>query len=186
MPFADLLAGRYKFWARGPKLAPQDVASLERMINAPLPGEYRDYLLHANGGIFVNEAVEDDGYFVTVHWPKGNGIFPDEDDVLFGHFFWIDDSLTIADVEYSETISYNYEIRKDFLPENTLPIAGDPGGGLFLIDFGKEKSGEVTYWRALHVNQLSLAENDHTLARAFQGQVADSFSNFVLSMRPNI
>lgn len=163
------------------KLAPDDIAAIERMINAKLPVEYRDYLSHSNGGLIVHpkEQHSNDGCMFLVHWPKANGVFPDTEFAAFNNFFEFS-----KNADNTEGLIYNYKLRQEFLPENTLPIGRDPGNNLILLGFGKKNFGKITYWRIVQVPlEKSFDYGEEEIGSiAYEGQVADSFVEFIVKM----
>jgi hypothetical protein len=140
------------------------------MIQAPLPKQYRDYLLHANGGEinchFTSNDI--DGYAILVHWPKGNGIFDDEEYDIVQYFFDI------------ERIMEYYKSWKQSLPEKTLVIGTNPGTTFYLIGFGRENKGKIYAWNIEYTNMM---EDPDTAGYAVTGFIADSFVEFLLSLQ---
>jgi hypothetical protein len=69
-----------EFYADSPELTAQDIGKIEMMIEAPLPDQYRNYLLHSNGGSLDKHITDyDDDYCFTIHWPKENNLTPNEE-----------------------------------------------------------------------------------------------------------
>ena len=179
MQFQDLLNKGVTFIPQGPPLAPQDIARWETIINAPFPEQYRDYLLHANGGAMrISPKHEEtyDCYAFNITWPEGlRGKTPRS---LLGVFFSIQDIPT-GQEGFTLTFDYNYNAWKDVLPPNTFPIATDPGGHYLLIGLKGENRGKIYFWMLDSANPMDTPE---IAAYAYMGWVADSFVEFVLSL----
>ena len=138
--FQTLLKNGIEFSARGPKVTLQDIAEIEQMIQAPLPEQYRDYLLHANGGVLYKLKNEKIDYPCSkVYWPKE--IKTDAEYVILSDF------LSTVHPEFkTKTLRYSFETWKEHLPEYTLPFGHNPGTGYFLIGYGAENRGKIYYW----------------------------------------
>ena len=175
-----LLEQGIEFFAGGPKLTAQDIKKIELMIEAPLPDQYRNYLLHANGGTLDKHMCKgfDDGYCSKVYWPKGNNIFPDEEYRMLNNFLEYNENPKYE----SETLYYNFMTWKEYLPQETLPIGRGPGGNYFLIGYGKKNVGKIYYWCIVSVNIME--HDDDTCAIAYDGFIADSFVEFIQTMVP--
>ncbi|WP_178139298.1 SMI1/KNR4 family protein [Desulfovibrio litoralis] len=173
--FKDLLDGGIEFRLEDtPTLTPFDIVKIEKMIQAPLPEQYRDYLLHANGRNVNKHMTEcDDSYCFKVFWPTNNGVFPDEEYRLFNNFFSYDEHAEFP----TETLQYNLETWKEHLPKETLPIGRGPGGNYILIGFGEENKGKIYYWCIKSVNIME--QDDDTVAKAYLGFIANSFVEFI-------
>lgn len=163
-----------------PALTPQDIARWETIINAQFPKQYREYLLHCNGGemrISKNHKESVDCYAFTIKWkPEMQGLTPGS---LLGQFFMIQDIPT-GKPHFTMTFDYNYNCWKDFLPSDTFPIATDPGGNLILIGLKGESAGKIYYWLFETANAV---ETPETAAYVYLGEIADSFADFILSLK---
>ncbi len=169
MNFNDLLKKGFKFTSERQKLQAHDIQDIELLINAKLPEQYRDYLLYTDGGAVINENLPKSyrGYATKIHWPKNNGIFPDEeyDDVMYLHS--------------KEKIFFFYHNYKHDLPENTIVIGTDPGLTCYLIGVGKENSGKIYAWRIVPLN---VYETGGVAGKSYLGFIANSFVEWILSL----
>ncbi len=170
MRFQDLLDKGIEFPSEDPPLTPQDIADLESLIQAPLPEDYRDYLLHANGGEIDLHFTKLNiyGYYTTAHWPKDNGIFEEEEVAHVQYFFAL------------EKVVRYYKNWKDKLPADTLVIGTDPGGDFYLMGIGPQNRGKIYIWCFVMANRM---EEPDLMARAYLGFIADNFVELVLSLK---
>lgn len=170
MKFKDILEKGITFSSNSAPVSPENLAELETIINGKISEEYRDFLLHTNGGEINCHFTEKDldGYLTLIHWPKGNGIFNDEEYSIVQYFFDID-----------RIISY-YNEWKEFLPEKTFIFAMDPGSTYYLIGFGPENRGKIYAWR---IEDADAMEEPDTEGYAYLGFIADSFVEFILSLQ---
>ena len=170
MRFKDVLDKGITFDSPHPPLTPQDIAKLETLIQDPLPDQYRDFLLHSNGGkINCHMTPKDiDGYATLIHWPKDNGMFPDEEYAIAQYLHNMQD-----------IIDY-YQSWKHSLPEHTLVIGTDPGTTFYLIGFGPENKGKIYAWYIVGTNRM---EDPDTAGYAYTGFIADSFVEFLTSLQ---
>lgn len=170
MRFQDLLDKGIMFPSENSPLTPQDIANLETLIQAPLPEQYRDYLLHANGGEIEYPALGKNlnGYIATIHWPKDNGIFND-------------DEYTIVQYLHNlQQILWYYNEWNESLPPQTLVFATDPVTTFYLIGFGPENKGKIYAWRTVEEND---PEDEETSGYAYEGFMANSFVELILSLQ---
>jgi hypothetical protein len=182
--FADLLAKGVTFIPYeppypSPVLHPQDIARWETIINAPFPKQYRDYLLHCNGGevrISPEHRHTVDVYQFDIQWPHGlTGKTPDS---LLGYFYMIQE-IPEHEPHFTMTFDYNYNTWKEVLPPDTFPIANDPCGSQILIGLKGDKKGKIYFWMREFVNAM---ENPDIAALAYTGWIAASFVEFILSL----
>ena len=138
--FQTLLKNGIEFSSLGPKVTLQDISEIEQMIQSPLPEQYRDYLLHFNGGRLSKIKGEKIDYPCSkVYWSKE--IETDAEYVILRDFF-----CTVCPECTAGTLRYNFETWKEHLPEYTLPFGRGPGTGYFLIGYGAENRGKIYYW----------------------------------------
>jgi hypothetical protein len=176
--FKDLLEKGIVFIAEGKPISPLDIAHWERIINAPFPEQYRDYLLHANGGrLKITENHKwTSHYGFDIRWPEGlEGKMPNS---LLDYFFMLQEEEEDAE-GFTITFSYNYNAWKEVLPPDTFPIANDPGGNYILIGLKGENKGKIYFWMLEAANAM---EAPDVAAYAYLGWVADSFVEFVLGL----
>ena len=170
MKFQDVLDKGITFSSDNRKLEPHDIADLETLIQAKLPTPYVDYLLHANGGeIDCHFTPNDiDGYASVIHWPKGNGMFDDEEYTIVQYLFDIDNAI------------YYYKEWKPHLPSNTIVIGTNPGTTFYLLGVGPDNYGKIFAWRLVPVNRM---EHPDTAGLAYPGFIADNFIEFLLTLQ---
>jgi hypothetical protein len=133
-------------------IADVQIQALETNLGCQLPGDYREFLLTSNGG------------------------FPTPDCVTFLE----DGQPTAADVccflaicdQGPFSIEWHYETFSGRLPENTIPIARDSCGNLWLLHVGSLATGSVHFW-----DHGSFDTFDETKLESWP-QVAASFAEF--------
>lgn len=180
--FQDLLDAGITFELFGPRITPHDIAQLESELNYKLPEQYRDYLLYANGGDLDKHMTEDDnGYYFLIKWPESFAhLFPDDDGNLFAYFHALDNSQPFNDPAVT-TLRYGM-VTWPFRPKGTLHIANTAGGGDFiLLGLGEHNYGKIILWRLVGTNRV---ESPDVAAVAYETVLADSFVDFILSLRP--
>jgi hypothetical protein len=130
-------------------LSPKVFAEFKQRYNLSLPADYEAFLLEHNGGNPIPSANRNPE--TEVQW-------------IFG----------IHQGEYWASLEKKMQTFHGRLPQNTLPIASDPGGNLFLISLRAETYGQIWFWD--HENE---AEED---AGEYFGNIiktADSFTGFI-------
>jgi hypothetical protein len=178
--FKDILEKGITFIPKGNPLSPHDIAYWETMINATFPEQYRDYLLHANGGevrIAKEHKSTRDAYAFNIRWPEG--LLGKTPSSILGNFFIIQEIEDNLNLYFTITFSYNYNAWKEVLPPDTFPIANTPGGNYILIGLKGENRGKIYYWMLEAANAM---EEPDVAAYAYLGWVADSFVEFVLGL----
>jgi len=125
MNFQDALDKGITFPSQHRKLEQHDIADLEIIIQAKLPEQYADYLLHANGGGINCHVTSNDrhGYASVIHWPEGNGLFDDKEYTIVQYLFNID-----------WIVSY-YKEWKEHIPPHTIVIGTDPGTTFYFFGY---------------------------------------------------
>jgi hypothetical protein len=178
MQFSDLLQKGVTFPPEGPPLFPQDIARWEQIAGAPFPEQYRDYLLHANGGkVRLDPAHKPDGYYeFTIRWPEDLSGMPTES--YFDYLFMIKEVEAYGE-SFSLTFDYNYRTWEHVLPPGTFPIGCDITSNYLLIGLTGEIRGKIFFWL---FESADPRENPDVAAYAYLGQVADSFTEFILSL----
>jgi hypothetical protein len=105
----------------------EEIAEFERLIRAKLPEDYKQFLLKHNGGHPVMdtfdlvEPINKNNTTVGVAW-----------------FYALYEGQAC-------NLSLKFEISRDRLPEEYIPIAYDSGGDLCIVVKG-ENYGQVHYW----------------------------------------
>lgn len=180
--FKDLLDAGITFKPLGASVTPQDIAALEAELRCKLPEQYREYLLYTNGGKLEKHMTDDDnGYYFTIQWPEAFAhLFPDDDDNMFAFFLALDNSQSLNDPAVT-TLRYGM-VTWPFRPKGTLHIANTAGGADYiLLGIGEHNYGKVILWRLVGTNRV---ESPDVAAIAYETVLADSFVDFVLSLRP--
>lgn len=129
---------------------PSQVLSLENAINAPLPADYKDFLLKTNGAELHNALINPEDLNEEIAL-----------DVLFG--FQSDENLDIL---------FWLNEYKDEIPERSLLIGSDPGSNLILMIPHGEDQG-LYYWDHTHFFPDSSEENGNTY------YICDSFQSLL-------
>jgi cell wall assembly regulator SMI1 len=134
----------------GPMIDESEIVDLERQIGDSLPSDYRAFLMRFNGGLLEPDIVDVPGFAES----------PTDVQVLFG---------VRRDIESSD-ISWNWNVYKNRIPHDFLPIASDSGGNLYCVKLAEPNKGEILYM-------------DFTGApRSYR--VAAAFTKFLDSLRP--
>jgi hypothetical protein len=115
-------------------LSEVELTDLERKLSIILPEQYRQFLLHFNGGRPSPSVFR---------FKKASGKYSDS---------MVDWFLSIYDGEYDNFESYfeTYKLRHERLPADLVPIAHDPGGNLICIAVTGVGIGAVYFWDHEH------------------------------------
>ena len=144
------------------KLSGEALERAERAVGQPLPEQYKRFLLENNGGY-----PEPASFKIT--WsgqPWG-----DQWDVGSVHYF-----LPVYEGDDPNFLDY-FEIYKNRVPEDTIPIAYDPGGNLILLGISGDSRGKVFFWM-----QDFETDEDRPADYSNVGFVANSFQEFIDSL----
>ena len=143
---------------------PARIQEAERIIGVALPREYTEYLLSHRGG-------HPDPDVFRVHWSgqdwaEGNDI---------NSVAWM---LAIHNGKDENFLDY-YKTHKGRIPDDTVPIARDPGGNLILLGTLGPNKGKVFFWqRDYEIDPGSGQPADYSNV----GFVANSFDEFAKSL----
>lgn len=110
-----------------PMLAEDTLQGVEKKYACQLPYDYRKFLLQNNGGFPSPDCVT----FKEAGRETASDVFC---------FFAIGDERAWASMEW------HYDTYSGRLPKDTLPIARDSCGNLWLLTVGGESSGSVFFW----------------------------------------
>jgi hypothetical protein len=134
-----------------------EVEEFETLISQRLPDEYKNFLLHHNGG-----RPEPSGFKFSL-----NGY---EWDIAMIAWF-----LALYKGEYENITNYFYTYQ-DRIPKDMLAIAHDPGGSLILLGLEGDNKGKVFFW-------LQELEGDDGEPPTYDNVafVANSFNEFLNS-----
>jgi SMI1 / KNR4 family (SUKH-1) len=140
-----------------PPTSPAQLDEFERDEGVQLPAEYREFLLTSNGGR-----------------PHANVDVPEFMEVVVNDFFGLQ-----AGEEYD--LRGERAMYEDRIPPGTIPIAGDPGGNLFLLSVDGDSKGAVYYWD--HEEEPQDGGTDWS---DFENvyRIAASFDEFLALLRP--
>jgi len=146
---------------RGPQVSNADVSSFEARIGFALPSDYRQFLLDVNGGRTERSHREFDLSILNT---------------LF--------SLNDADEE-ARDLQTRHERALPTLPAPSLLFVGhDDGGARILVSMDDEHRGEV--W--MHITDDARPDDANPRVlwhdRRDMKKLADSFEQFVCSLRP--
>lgn len=131
------------------KLSESGIADFEVKFSILLPTDYKDFLLEHNGGC-----------------PKPNtNRFPETD------VQWI---YGIHQYDYWANLIEHIDMFKERIPSDTIPIANDSGGNLFLLSLRNDSKGEVWFWN----HEEEAEENGHEYLENIT-KVSDSFNSFI-------
>lgn len=125
--YIEIDPSRLEISAKGRKRATEkQIATFEKRLGSPLPGEYRQFLLTTNGGRPNPDCVA---------VPGVEGI----DNVGVGTLFHLQPAKAAA-----EELGYELENAGKLLPDGHLPIAGS--SDLFTLSLKPETHGCVFWW----------------------------------------
>ncbi|MBO0950803.1 SMI1/KNR4 family protein [Fibrella forsythiae] len=129
-------------------LSSDELLKLEEKIGFALPSDYRDFLKISNGGRVLNQVFHVDDLEQDILMNVFYGYNVSQDKVL-NLLFWFD----------------KYQ---DEIPEHSLLIGNDPGGGFILyIPYG-EDCGVYYYDDSYFFEQSSDEQNTYFIAETFQ------------------
>lgn len=138
------------------KLKVKTLEEFEKENKLKLPDDYRAFLIEHNGGSpspATNPTPETD-----VQWIYG-----------------------IHNGEYWASLKWHIKTLSGRIPANTLPIANDSGGNIFLLSLHPDSYGEVWFWD--HENETE-KNADAYLDNIIKS--ADSFTDFVNSLYEHV
>lgn len=102
------------------------ITSFEKVLGFKLPPDYREFLLHTNGGDAKSNSV-----------PFGVGVMREETSIRA--FYGLKSDSEAGDLLHC----YSLQVEGKTGPRNCLPIAYDDGGWTFLIYLDGTRAGEV-------------------------------------------
>lgn len=121
-----------------------NVDDFEKAIGFSLPRDYRDFLIHKNGGVFSNALINPE--------KPGELLI----DCLFG--LGLPDQLSLQ---------FWYDELKNDIPSNSLIIGSDAGGGFLLLCI-EEDSSPVYYYDHSYLFQSSNDDqNTYLISKSF-------------------
>lgn len=143
----------------GNKIGTDDIDRLEKMVNAPIPTEYQQFLYENNGGMPEDDYVFD---FMEIDVENNGATGSDL------HYFF-----NVSEIcEWYTNLTYEELIAKQF-----LPIACDTFDNAILLNLGNEENYGAIYF-ADHESSRQTAPFWTTV------KVADSFSDFINRLKP--
>lgn len=136
------------------KLAKSTLDKFESQIGFTLPDDYQHFILQTNGGRVVDQTfyIEEVDTHVLMHVFYGLGV---EKNKILNLDFWL-------------------EKYGDEIPEESLLIGNDQGGGFILYVVGGEDFGVYYYDHAHLLEESSEEKNTYFLADTFR-EFVDSF-----------
>lgn len=96
-----------------------ELATLEEHIGFSLPTDYRAFLLKTNGGVFHDNVVIGDAGVRGV--------------------------LAVNAGQKWADVKWNFDVTRDWIPSNLLPVASAPGGNVFAIKLDMPNAGQVYF-----------------------------------------
>ncbi|MCA9242678.1 MAG: SMI1/KNR4 family protein [Phycisphaerales bacterium] len=146
---------KVSFQRTGAQLSSDSVASLERGLGVELPTDYRQFLLHYNGGQPIPDCV------------GVAGLAGGATDVQI--FFGIRRSVETSN------LAWNIEQFEQLSREGLLPIACDSGGGLFCLSLSGPTRGRVYFVDPF--DEACATARSFVVADSFDGMLAALFDN---------
>lgn len=139
-----------------PPINEQDIIELENYLECTFPDDYKSFLLKYNGGE------------------------PDKTLIYFGNEGGIIDVFLGINKEYCYSIKRKNNMFIGRVPSNTIAIASDPGGNLFLISIRGDDYGQIYFWdHEFEVDWNSGQEADYSNLTF----VAKSFTDLINNLR---
>lgn len=144
---------------RAEPMPASDLAKLERLVGAPIPESYAEFLSQSNGGSFRT---------CIVTLPELG------EDTVLNYMF------STAGGDYDIVREYNNLRAMDRIPVQTLPFADDPGGNLFLLSVEPGSYRAVFFWD----HEREPEEGGSTIADfPNMSRVADDFAAFIGALK---
>ena len=148
-----------------PPASEADLARLEAVVGAALPPAYADFLRQSNGGVFRSELIDIPG-------PEGEAA----EATVLNYMF------STVGPDYNLFEEYEALRKMDRIPVQSLPIADDPSGNLFVLSLETDGFGSVNFWD--HEREPpgggSRIADFPNMAR-----IADDFAAFIAALRDN-
>lgn len=137
------------FVKKGPDVTETDIAAFEQWSHVQLPADYRRYILQWNGATPLRQGhPPDKGLVIRLRWPAPRPRSV-SGGALVGRFARLLSRTgcdTSANFHETNGLYYLVEQFRERIPSETLPIARDPGGSLFLLKLEGPQRGSVVYW----------------------------------------
>ncbi|RKZ51183.1 MAG: hypothetical protein DRR16_14765 [Candidatus Parabeggiatoa sp. nov. 3] len=137
----------------------KEIEEFEFLIGSTLPDEYKKFLLKHNGGR-----------------PKLNMSFKFKEPVqnwdqsMLGWFY------SLGDDEYCN-LEEEFKVWRDYLLNDMLIIANNPGGAFVILGILGDKRGKVYFWS----QDFEDVDDEYEICHTF-ALVADSFNDFLNSL----
>jgi SMI1 / KNR4 family (SUKH-1) len=163
--------------------SPSLLAKFESLINMRLPDEYRTFLMEINGGRPTSKERPDSYAMVDVDWERREPQQTD-DRAIVDYLFVVEDWSNVFEDDRSEALTLfgayeTFVIEQRALPYGIIPIGGDPGGSLFLLDVTEGRSGTILFWaRGWYDPEQKQKDPYHNI-----GFIAPTFSEFLNTIR---
>jgi cell wall assembly regulator SMI1 len=145
---------------RGPVVTDADVRAFEQTLGAPLPQDYRDFLLAVNGGRTSDEHV----------------------------MFKLEDSEGELNELYAlSEIMQTQKSLGDRLPHDVIPVGYDAGGNKVCIALRGTHRGEVWYFDI--INELPDDDEEQPIPQDWSQRsdfvrLAPDFRTFIVDLKP--
>jgi len=169
--------------------APEEkISTFEKLINEPLPDDYRRFLKTINGG--TPEKLGVDYFCFPAKWGSNNFTFlPPKEDYGLSILFTLNPEFVShnRNIDVSEVSYFSLEAKyKEFIdledmgyphvPNDMIPIGSTPiENDMIILGIKGERRGKVYYYM--------LQEDPETLYQNV-GFIADSFDEFLQLIRP--
>lgn len=124
-----------------------EIDEFEAKNDLYLPADYRDFLLHSNGGRPMKNVHP--GVQTDVHWIFGLNSAPE----------WA-------------SLQAQMDLYANRLPAHVLPFAGDSAGNLFVMHLDAETPGAISFW-SHETDSQELEPVAPTLSEFLQQLVSD-------------
>ncbi|MCU7817264.1 MAG: SMI1/KNR4 family protein [Candidatus Thiodiazotropha sp. (ex Rostrolucina anterorostrata)] len=156
------------------------IIEVEKMIDARLPDDYRNYLLQNNGAKPRVEGYEKKPVFVRLQWPEGEPAKAGGDEAdLHDPQILLEKWKEWSDHDVLD-IRWQIEHDEDSVPTDTMVIWCDSGSNFFLLGIRKHNYGKVFYQARSY---LRFDANDKVTHDAI-AFVANSFTAFIQMIEP--
>lgn len=148
-----------------------DIRNLEILIGNSLPDDYIKYMITYND--FMPSPPK--AYCFKINWEDKLGAAP-FNEASIGSWEIINPSNQEESI--AQSIANLWEPNAEFIPPELIPIGGDAGGGLILLNISKINHGAIYYWFDGSPYEPGEPSYDNI------GFVTNSFTEFLESLYP--
>ena len=140
------------------RISAGDIEKLEEKLNKKLPDEYKKFLLLHNGGVPISNLSAGNlelGYLVI--------------NELYG---------INAKKNYND-LYHTIDVYDGRIPDDFIPIGGDPGGNVYCLGISGDYFGKVYFWDHEEEDDSDEKADKHAVLPNNMYFLADSFTSFI-------